>query len=438
MRPAPDIPRELEPLEPGERLLGFLPIVQDERPLAVAVLLTIGVIALAASGLGVAFAGLAFRSWPARADVQVFSLLALGFGVPGFLSAGFIASYVRRAFERSRRMLAGEPAYGIWVTTHRLAYKEIPVFRDSAVVRRVEAFSGFSAWAFKSQPRLTVRFRRAEDALRLVPALFPRTPTPAALQARLEGLMSQRTPTLAEVRTRLLAVLASPRPRPVPGSQSPSSKEGNMAGRVLRRIKLEHSHFTAAGRAPETRPKDWFFDLPAGRDNEAHWTELLHRIFYDANVGLRRREPRDTSWLGMVSFTVEPLDLDLLLTWPGDKAPAVIAKHMPWMRVAPVWESGVCYVVDAQGRYDTLDKPEYCELALSRALDAGRASVPAVHALLTRIMVGPDVVGAVRTMLEERTQRVANLEAIRPTRHFRRAPMTEPSRSGPLDPADIR
>lgn len=211
-----------------------------------------------------------------------------------------------------------------------------------------------------------------------------------------------------------------------------------MTSRATRRVDLEHTLFTPTGRAPDTRPKRWFFDLPAVRDTEPQWSELLHRIFYDANVGLRRREPADQGWLGWVSFKVSAVDEAAMLAWDGVATKEAADRYLPWIAAASavVWEPAAAFYVDDAGRYDGLSGYDYSELLLSRALAGGRVDEAGALAFVRKLFPGGGDDGA-RQLIAERQQRLVNIEVVRPTAAFRRAPGTEPARSGPVLLSDL-
>jgi hypothetical protein len=185
---------------------------------------------------------------------------------------------------------------------------------------------------------------------------------------------------------------------------------------------------------PTTMPKTWFFDLPSERQRTDVWTELLHRIFYDTNVQLRRREPLDASWLMLDSFTAIPIDVAQMLAWDGTATMESAAEHLPWIVAARkvVWEPAACYIVDDSGRYDGLGGMEFAELVLYRALAAGALGEPEGHALMTKLYPG-----SVEDLFANREQRFANLIVVRPTEAFRRSPGAPPWESGPPRPADV-
>ena len=181
-------------------------------------------------------------------------------------------------------------------------------------------------------------------------------------------------------------------------------------------------------------PKTWFFDVPAARQQTDAWTELLHRIFYDANVRLRRDEPNDASWLTLDSFTVAPVDVAAMLTWDGTATMEQAAEHLPWIVATSkvVWEPSACFIVDDTGRYDSLNGMEYAELVLYRALEAGTITESDGHALMTKLYPGSP-----EDLFLDRVQRFANLVVIRPTEAFHRSPDTQPVQSGPPRAADV-
>lgn len=183
-----------------------------------------------------------------------------------------------------------------------------------------------------------------------------------------------------------------------------------------------------------TMPKTWFFDLPVHRERPELWTELLHRIVYDANVRLRRQAPYDEAWLRLDGFTVEPVDLAHMLAWDGTRTREAIAEHLPWIISAGsiVWETAGCLIVDDAGRYDGMEGEDFAELILYRALDEGRIDEAGVRDFLERLYPGR---GA--AYLADRRRRSANLVAIRPTSAFRKAPGLPPFGSGPPRPEDL-
>jgi hypothetical protein len=190
------------------------------------------------------------------------------------------------------------------------------------------------------------------------------------------------------------------------------------------RVDLAYRLAGPAGFSPDTHRKSWYFDLPA-----TDWDELLHRVFYDANVGLRRREPRDESWLALDSYEVSPVQVDTMLAWDGEATAAKAAVHLPWILASGevTWEYTSCYEVDAAGGYDGMTGNGFSELVLYRALAAGRATDAQAREFLAKLYPGN---GA--AVFADRRQRMANLVAVRPTAAFRRAPGSTPFASGPV------
>jgi hypothetical protein len=183
------------------------------------------------------------------------------------------------------------------------------------------------------------------------------------------------------------------------------------------------------GRTPDTHAKTWYFDLPV-----VDWDELLPRIFYDANVGLRRREPLDEHWLALDTYQTSPVLVDTMLAWDGEPTADKAAAHLPWI-LAPAtvtWEYTSCYLVDAAGGYDGMTGYDFTELVLYRALAAGRATEAQAQAFLDKLY--PDS-GA--SVYADRRQRLANLVAVRPSGAFRRQPGSTPFASGPVRDEDL-
>jgi hypothetical protein len=204
--------------------------------------------------------------------------------------------------------------------------------------------------------------------------------------------------------------------------------------RSQQRIDLHFRLVSPEGVAtPDTMPKTWFFDVPAARLQTDAWAELLHRIFFDANVRLRDSEPRDASWLTLDSFTVTPVDVAAMMAWDGTATMEKAAEHLPWIVAASkvVWEPSGSYIVDDSGRYDSLNGMEFGELVLYRALDDGTISEPDGHALMTKLYPG-----STEDLFLDRAARYANLVVLRPTEAFRRSPGSQPIRSGPVSAAD--
>ena len=200
--------------------------------------------------------------------------------------------------------------------------------------------------------------------------------------------------------------------------------------RVTRRADVHYRLAHPAGAmSGDTHTKSWFFELPRARDDTDGWTELLNRIFYDANVLMRSREPRDEAFLAVDTFTTAPVSAATMLAWDGVATQEQAAVHLPWIlsHSAITWEFSACYFVDDAGAYDGMTAYDFSELILYRALEAGQTSEEDALAFLDRLYPGKggEVFG-------DRSQRLANLLGVRPSAAFRRAPDTLPWRSGPV------
>jgi hypothetical protein len=200
--------------------------------------------------------------------------------------------------------------------------------------------------------------------------------------------------------------------------------------RVLRCVELEHTLFMPHGRAPTTRPRQWSFDVPAERDSTAQWEELLHRIFFDANVRLRQREPGDVNWLGLVSFRVSAVDEAAMFAWDGTATAEAARRHLPWILAAQAvtWEDAANFFVDATGRYDGMSGNDFSELIAWRALKEGRVTEAAARDFAKKLYPRGDP----EAVFADRVARLANIEQVRATHHFRKPPSTRPFVSGPV------
>jgi hypothetical protein len=194
-------------------------------------------------------------------------------------------------------------------------------------------------------------------------------------------------------------------------------------------VELAYRLVGPGGRSPGTHGKTWYFDSP-----DVDWDELLHRLFYDANVGLRRREPRDESWLALDSYQVSPVLVDTMLAWNGEATADQAAAHLPWILAsgAVTWECASCLVVDPDGGYDGMTGNDFSELMLYRALAAGRTTEAQAGGFCAKLYPANDA-----SVFDDRHQRMANLVAVRPTAAFRRPPGTTPFVSGPIRSEDL-
>ena len=200
-----------------------------------------------------------------------------------------------------------------------------------------------------------------------------------------------------------------------------------MLARAPYRVDLRYGLFHPVnGQAPGTQSKTWFFDAPQG----ALTAELLHRIFYDANVRMRRREPNDHAYLGLVDFEVRLVEVGALLAWDGKSG-----EPFPWFasQRAIVWEPGACFIVADDGRYDNFDQHDFTELLMNRLLDAGVVDPARFVAFFDRYF--PNAAGSGQSTFEQRAERTANLVAIR-AQGFRKPPGAAPFASGPPLAAD--
>jgi hypothetical protein len=195
------------------------------------------------------------------------------------------------------------------------------------------------------------------------------------------------------------------------------------------RVDLAYRLAGPAGLITDTQRKTWYFDLPV-----VDWDELLHRVFYDANVGLRRSEPRDESWLALDSYQVSPVLVDTMLAWDGEATADKAAAHLPWILAssAVTWEYTSCYLVDGAGGYDGMTGYDFSELVLYRALAEGRTTETQAQEFLAKLYPNN---GA--SVFAERQQRMANLLVMRQAAAFRRAPGSTPGASGPVRGEDL-
>jgi hypothetical protein len=210
----------------------------------------------------------------------------------------------------------------------------------------------------------------------------------------------------------------------------------NMGEHTQQRVDLQYRLTTPSEPAsPGTRHKTWFFDLPVERERPDAWEELLQRIFYDANVKLRRREPGDEAWLALDRFEISPVDVGIMLAWDGTMSWDAAAAHLPWLlsAAAAVWEFAACYIVDDAGAYDGMEGEDFTELVLCRALRSGRVTEPDARAFLDRFYPGRG-----EAVFADRRQRFRNLLGLRDTVEFRKAPGAQPWCSGPVREADLQ
>jgi hypothetical protein len=182
------------------------------------------------------------------------------------------------------------------------------------------------------------------------------------------------------------------------------------------------------GRDPKSMQKHWFFEVPAKRADDKSMEELLHRVFFDANVLMRMREPGDTAYLSMVSFKTEKVDTKAVAAWRGGTADT-----FPWVAAqsAVVWEPGACFVVDDAGHYDTIDAGDYTELLVNRLLEAKVMSEADFKAFFTAYYPKAPK-ETVDDIFAKRADRMKNVVEIRKG-PYRKPPGEKPRASGPVD-----
>jgi hypothetical protein len=221
-----------------------------------------------------------------------------------------------------------------------------------------------------------------------------------------------------------------------PGRWPSVDDHGNLImPRVQRRVDLTYRLVRGDLQvSPGTQAKTWFFDIPTARDTGERWAELLSRIFYDANVRLQRNEPGDLGWFMLDRRSVTPVDPARMLAWDGSRNRESLTAYLPFLESAArvIWEGAGCWIVDDAGRYDGMEGEDFAELVLYRTHDAGQLGADAAVTFLDRLYPGH---GA--ACWTSRQQRLANLDAVRPTAQFRSPPDTQPASCGPPRPEDV-
>jgi large subunit ribosomal protein L7/L12 len=161
--------------------------------------------------------------------------------------------------------------------------------------------------------------------------------------------------------------------------------------------------------SPDTSPRCWFFELPRDHDTPEHWKELVPRIMFDINTGLRRRQPDDLAWIDVESIKVYPVRPRQVLT-----APETAPRSLAWVNFDKerVWEPAVCYYVDDAGRYDVMSGHDFTELLLYRLLDSGGITPEQFRGFLDRYYGESDPAAGLR-IYADRWARLANLTTIR-------------------------
>jgi large subunit ribosomal protein L7/L12 len=163
------------------------------------------------------------------------------------------------------------------------------------------------------------------------------------------------------------------------------------------------------GRSPDASPRCWYFELPRAHDTPAHWQELVARIMFDINTGLRRRQPDDLAWIGVEAVNVSPLQLRQVLT-----APESDPRSLAWVNFdkARVWEPAVCYYVDDAGRYDVMSAHDFSELLVHRLLERGEISPEQFRGFFDRYYGEADTSAGLR-IYDDRRARLQNLTTVR-------------------------
>ncbi|MBX7222230.1 MAG: hypothetical protein K1Y36_19940 [Blastocatellia bacterium] len=188
------------------------------------------------------------------------------------------------------------------------------------------------------------------------------------------------------------------------------------------------------GTSPDTRTRSWHFEMPVGAHTLEHWQELLYRIVYDTNVGLRRREPGDAAWIDVEGFTVTRIDPASILEWNGNTAEA-----MPWIELdrSRIWEPAVCFYVNEVGRYDVMTGSDFTELLLYRLVNAGFINSSQFIDFLNRLFSAREPEAGVRIFANAR-ERFANLTVVRELAGvFRKTPGAGPIACGPVLPQHL-
>lgn len=193
-------------------------------------------------------------------------------------------------------------------------------------------------------------------------------------------------------------------------------------------VSLDFTLVRPTGREPKTMPKRWFFEVPAKRADPKSMEELLNRVFFDANVKLRLREPGDAAYLALVSFKTEKVDEHAVAAWRGGDDAA-----FPWVAAqrAVVWEPGACFVVDDKGRYDTVDADDFTELVMNRLLERKAVDQAGFVAFFDAYFAKAPK-GTGQKLYEARAERLKNIVAIREG-PYRKTPGEKPHASGPVD-----
>ncbi len=179
----------------------------------------------------------------------------------------------------------------------------------------------------------------------------------------------------------------------------------------------------SGGVSPDTTPRCWYFELPRAHDTPEHWRELVARITFDLNTGLRRRQPDDLAWIDVESIRVYPVRPHQVLT-----APETDPRSLAWVNIdrQKVWEPAVCYYVDDGGRYDMMSGHDFTELLLYRLLDRGEITPEQFRSFLDRYYGEADSAAGLR-IDADRLARLKNLTTVRESPSLpRKTPYEQP------------
>jgi large subunit ribosomal protein L7/L12 len=177
------------------------------------------------------------------------------------------------------------------------------------------------------------------------------------------------------------------------------------------------------GVSPDTTPRCWYFEIPRAHDTLEHWKELVPRIMFDINTGLRRREPSDMAWIDVEGVRVAPLQPRQILAMDETNQ-----RSVAWVNFdrARSWEPAVCYYVDDAGRYDVMSAHDFSELLLYRLLGRGEITPDQFASFLDRYYAesGPSVG---QKIYRDGEARLKNLTSIRESAVVpRKTPNKEP------------
>lgn len=203
----------------------------------------------------------------------------------------------------------------------------------------------------------------------------------------------------------------------------------------IKDVTIEYRLVTDQGRTPTTQQKRWFFEVPSHHVGPKSWLELVQRIFYDANVALRRREPSDYAWFYVDQVRVREVDPKAMLAWDGATSLESGLTHMPWMvsEARIVWEPSACFVVDDDGRYGVLRAQSFTQLVACREHKLHGVDIAGLAAFLQKAFPGEG--DDMATGWKERLEAL-RVPAPAPAGAFRQVPGAG-SKSGPPSQEDL-